>query len=372
MDSVYDLRHPEEILSPSVVLFREIVAANIDRMIEIAGGCGRLRPHCKTHKIPQVVQMQLSRGITRQKAATLAEAEMLALAGVRDIVLSYSLVGPNIDRAVRFVERFPEVQFAAIADDAEMIVLLGHAMRKAGRTIGLLLDINPGRDRTGVPLGETALELYRIIDETPGVEPAGLHLYDGHQGQSDFDERCAAVDVVWQQLLEFRDQLTKAGFSVPRLICGGSPTFPVYARYDEPTLEFSPGTLIFHDAGYGERFPDLTGFRPAALVLTRVIARPTESRVTFDVGTKGVASDPPMGQRVVLPALPDAVQVLQNEEHLVVETAFAGRWKPGDWTLAIPRHVCPTSALHQEVTVIEQGEIVDYWPVTARDRRLTI
>lgn len=369
---MYSLNSPDEILSPSLVLFRDLVDANIARMIEIAGGTARLRPHCKTHKIPQVVQMQLSHGITKQKAATLAEVEMLALVGVTDIVLSYPLIGPNIARAVTFVERFPHVQFAAVADDAEMIVRLGNAMHAKGQRIGLLLDINPGRDRTGVTIGETALELYRVIHETPGVTPAGLHLYDGHQGQTDFAARCIAVEIEWERLLGFRDQLLKEGFDVPRLICGGSPTFPVYARFDEPTLEFSPGTLLFHDAGYGERFPDLTGFTPAAMVFTRVVARPTENRITFDLGTKAVASDPPMGQRVVFPDLPDAVQVLQNEEHLVVEFSAADRWKPGDWTLGIPRHICPTSALHQAVSVVVNGDVIDHWPVTARDRRITI
>ena len=291
----------------------------------------------------QVVRLQQERGISRQKAATLAEVEMLARQGIEDIVLSYPLVGPNIQQAVELVGRFPHCRFAATADDAEMIVTLGNSMHRAGRTIGLLLDINSGRDRTGVPIGETALELYRIIQETRGIEPAGLHLYDGQQGQSDFSARCAAVDTEWERLLEFRDRLLSDGLAVPRLVCGGSPTFPVYARYSEPTLEMSPGTLIFHDAGYASRFPDLTGFTPASLLLTRVVSQPTSNRLTFDVGTKAVASDPPLGQRVVFPEIPDALQVLHNEEHLVIETESAGRWKPGDWTLVIPQHTCPTT-----------------------------
>jgi D-serine deaminase-like pyridoxal phosphate-dependent protein len=108
------------------------------------------------------------------------------------------------------------------------------------------------------------------------------------------------------------------------------------------------------------------------LVFTRVVSRPTPNRVTLDVGTKAIASDPPMGQRAVLPAIPDGVQVLHNEEHLVVETPDAGKWTVGDWLLAIPRHVCPTSALHRTVYVIDNGQQVDEWEVTSRDRKLTI
>ncbi len=119
------------------------------------------------------------------------------------------------------------------------------------------------------------------------------------------------------------------------------PTFPVYATIDDPAIELSPGTCIFHDANYGEKFADLAVFKPAALLFTRVVSRPKPDRLTLDLGSKSVASDPPMGQRVVFPALPDARQVLHNEEHLVLETPDAGKYQPGDWLLGIPRHVCP-------------------------------
>src|SRR4029453_140978 len=103
-----------------------------------------------------------------------------------------------------------------------------------------------------------------------------------------------------------------------------------------PAIELSPGTIVFHDWGYGESFPDLA-FTPAALMLTRVISRPTADRVTLDLGYKAGASDPPAGNRVLFPDLPDAKAVLQNEEHLVLETAQAHRFQPGDELWAIPR-----------------------------------
>ena len=92
----------------------------------------------------------------------------------------------------------------------------------------------------------------------------------------------------------------------------------------------------------------------------------------MDLGYKAVASDPPADRRVVIPDLPDAQLVLQNEEHLVVETSLAEKYQPGDELLAIPRHVCPTSALHKQVYVINRGKLVECWDVAARDRFLTI
>lgn len=368
----YRFAGAEEVFSPALVVFRELVEENIRTMLKIAGGAERLRPHCKTNKMAAVARMLLEQGILRHKCATFAEAEMLAEAGARDIFLGYNLVGPNIGRAVAFVERYPEVSFAVTADSPREIVQLGEAMAAAGRSIGVLLDIDPGRERTGVRVGREARELYALIDRTDGLRAEGLHLYDGHQRQRDLAERSAAVDAEWQKVAAFRDELVESGHPVPRIVCGGTPTFPVYAQMEDAAIELSPGTCVFHDAGYGEAFPDLEVFVPAAVVLTRVVSRPTAKRVTFDVGTKAVASDPPMGERVVIPEIPDAVQVIHNEEHLVVETADADRWTPGDVTVVIPRHVCPTVALYQEAVVVSQGKIVDRWTVTARDRRITI
>lgn len=372
LDSIYAIHHPEKIYSPGLVVFKELVEKNLATMIEIAGGVERLRPHCKTHKMPELTKLQLAAGIKKHKAATFAEAEMLADVGVEDIFLSYNLVGPNIARGVTFRQRYPNVKFSVTADDPSLIQELGQAMTKAGTDIDVLLDINPGRDRTGRPANQEAFELYKQIAETEGLNPAGMHLYDGHLHEKEIENRKASVNQYWAVISEFKDRLESAGYTVPKIVCGGTPTFPAYAEMNDPVIELSPGTCTFHDYSYNTHFPDLQVFTPAAAVLTRVISRPTENRVTFDVGTKGVASDPAMGTRVYLPVLPDGVQVLQNEEHLVVETDQAQQFKPGDWTLAFPRHVCPTSALYKSATVIENGEIVDEWQVVARDRCLSI
>jgi len=127
----------------------------------------------------------------------------------------------------------------------------------------------------------------------------------------------------------------------------------------------------FHDVGYRDMLPDLN-FVPAALILTRVVSRPTPDRVTVDLGYKACAADEPMGERVEFPDLLDARQVLQDEEHLVLETDRASEFVPGDELLAIPRHICPTSALHKQAYVVSNGEVVGRWDVAARDRWLTI
>jgi D-serine deaminase-like pyridoxal phosphate-dependent protein len=358
--------------SPSLVVFADQVRANIDRMIATAGSVDRLRPHCKTHKMAEVVRILLEKGVTRHKAATVAEIEMLADAGAKDISFAYNPVGPNIARVVELVRKYPDVKLFVTTDHPAPLRQLSAAVAAAGLSVGVMLDVDVGLHRTGIaPDSDAALQLYQAIEELDGLTPAGFHVYDGHQHQESLDERRAAVLSEWPKVLDLKARCEQAGLSVPELLCGGTPTFPVYAELNNPAILLSPGTGIFHDVGYGGHFQDLD-FVPAAAVITRVISRPTPDRVTLDLGNKSVAADPPTGQRVYFPDLPTAAQVIHNEEHLVLETPDAEGFQPGDVLLGIPTHICPTSALHQDVAVIDHGKLVGSWDVTARNRRITI
>ena len=133
----YQIEDVDQIISPSLVVFRETLEENLAEMVRIAGDPARLRPHCKTHKMSQVVELQLALGITRHKCATFAEAEMLVAAGVDDILLAYNLVGPNLMRAVEFLQTYPQVKFAATADHHGPIEQLAEVMQQSGLSIEL-------------------------------------------------------------------------------------------------------------------------------------------------------------------------------------------------------------------------------------------
>jgi D-serine deaminase-like pyridoxal phosphate-dependent protein len=126
--------------------------------------------------------------------------------------------------------------------------------------------------------------------------------------------------------------------------------------------------MVLFDFGYRDRFADITGFTPAAAVLTRVVSRPARNLVTLDVGTKAIAADPPAGTRCQLPGIPDAREVAHNEEHLVIETGQAERLRHGDHTWALPAHVCPTVALYPRAIIVENGRRAGEWAIAARDR----
>lgn len=365
----YQIEELSSLYSPALVVFKELVQSNIEKMVRIAGGPKRLRPHCKTHKTAQVIQMQQSAGIEKFKCATIAEADMLASCEVRDIFLAYNVVGPNIERVVDLKQHYPDITFAVTCDHETPLLELSTAATGKSVEVEVLLDVDTGLHRTGLPTGQQAAELYRRIASLPGVKPGGLHVYDGHNHQSDLVERSAAVEQVYQDATRFRDKLVASGLDVPRLVAGGTGSFPCFANHDDPALELSPGTVVFHDQGYRTMFPDLD-FEPAAFVLTRVISVQGDRSLTFDAGNKSVAADPPQANRLYFPEFPDARIVMQNEEHLVVETPQPHQRQPGDALLAIPWHICPTTALHQSMYVIEGGKLVDQWRVTARDRKL--
>jgi D-serine deaminase-like pyridoxal phosphate-dependent protein len=370
MNPAYAIQDTSAIFSPALLFYKELIRQNIARCVEIAGDAGRLRPHVKTHKTREVVALELEAGITRHKCATLAEAEMLADCGVPDVLLAYPLVGPNCGRFSRLIRAYPGSRFSVIADHPGPVADLSGVLSAAGQSADVLIDVDVGQHRTGIAPGPEAAALYEQIGRLPGLRPGGLHVYDGHNHQESFIERQSAALAQLEPVLRLHDALLKKGLPVPRMVVGGTPTFPIYARLDLPGLECAPGTCVLHDDGYGTRFADLTGFTPAALLLTRVISRPPGGRLTLDLGYKAIASDPPAGKRCLLLDVPDYRPILQNEEHLVIETPAADRYAPGDEIYAIPTHICPTCALHRQAYVIEKGRLAGTWDIVARDRML--
>jgi len=366
----YQIENVKDVPSPALLIYPERVAENIRRMISVLGGnVGRLRPHIKTHKLPELITMQMEQGITRFKCATIAEAEMLGSAGAPDVLLAYQPVGPNVARLVRLMQKFPETTFSAVVDNDRSVGEIDGAMKAARLQLGLWVDIDCGMRRTGVPPGPRAIDLYRLLTNTPGVRALGLHAYDGHIHDRDPAARAATCEAGFKPVLALRAELEIQHLPVPRIVAGGTPTFPVHARRGNE-VECSPGTCVLSDFGYSSNFPDLD-FLHAALVLTRVVSKPGGNRLCLDLGHKAIASENPH-PRVHLLDVPDARFVMHSEEHLVIETDLADRFDVGTPVYGVPWHVCPTVALHSDAFVVADGRAAEQWQVVGRARRLTI
>lgn len=368
----FTVKNIETIDSPALLFYPERIAENIRRTVAMAGGTGQLRPHIKTHKCAEVLRMQMAAGISKFKCATIAEAEMAALADAADVLLAYQPSGPRARRFVRLVEQFAlKSKFACIVDnDATMRELAGLATAATGR-LRVLVDIDCGQGRTGIPAGLRAFELYKQICAQPKLEACGLHAYDGHIHDSDFAARKRNCDEAFMPVEALRNDLIAAGMNVPAIVAGGTPTFPIHAaREKRAHLEFSPGTNILWDAGYAKAFPDLDFLIPA-VVLARVASKPGETRLCLDVGHKAVASEGPQ-PRIVFPELINSQVLMHNEEHLVVEAENGRDFKVGDALYGLPKHICPTVALYNEATVVRDGLAGERWKIAGRDRRLSI
>ncbi len=367
-DRWYKIANVDEVDSPALLVYPDRAEENIRRMIAMVGDVSRLRPHMKTHKLPEIIRMQLAHGITKFKCATIAEAEMTADCGAADVLLAHQPVGPKVQRFIQLLKKFPQTKFSTIADDAGVIRALSSACAQASVSVEVLLDIDCGMHRTGIMPGPKVVELYQLLCTLPGLKPGGLHAYDGHIRESDPAKRAEICHAAFAPVNALRQKLLNGGLPVPRVVAGGTPTFPIHAR--DKDVECSPGTCVFWDAGYGAKCPEMD-FLNAALVLTRVVSKPGGNRLCLDLGHKAIASENPHPRAVFL-NLPDAQAVSHSEEHLVVETERAGEIELGACIYGVPWHVCPTVALHSEAIIVRGGGARERWGVVGRNRRLTV
>ena len=153
----YKIENVAELATPALVVYPDRVDENLRRMIALAGGVGRLRPHVKTHKMPDVVRRKLALGITKFKCATIAEAEMVAQCGAPDVLLAYQAVGPNAARLARLATTYSATRFSAVADDRDAVRDLSTAVAAAGANVEVLLDLDVGMHRSGIRAGPEAL-----------------------------------------------------------------------------------------------------------------------------------------------------------------------------------------------------------------------
>ena len=364
----FAIANAESIASPALLLYPDRIEKNLQRMITMAGGVDRLRPHVKTHKLPQVIALKRAAGIRRFKASTIAEAEMTAAAGGEDILLAYQPVGTNIERLAELMRRFPQTRFATLVDDASNLAAIARVAAERGAVFELYVDLNVGMNRTGIAPGEAAASLYRTLCSTSGLKAGGLHAYDGHLHEPDPAVLAKAAEQAFAPVWKLRDQLCAEGLSVPRVIASGTPTFALLAQHDD--VEVGAGTTVLWDWGQTETSPQHQ-FLNAAVLFCRVVSKPQPDLLCIDLGHKAVASEMPH-PRVKLIGLEDAVAVTHSEEHLVVRSSRAASYKVGDVVYGIPRHICPTVALQSEVWAVRDGLAAERWPVVARARRITV
>lgn len=363
----FEVNEIEKLDSPALIVFPSRVKRNIETAISMVGDVSLLRPHAKTNKSPDVARLMLDAGIKKFKCATIAEAEMLGQCGAPDVLLSYQPIGPKVHRFIAVIKKYPATSYSCLVDNAAAAEFMAAAFAAAGITVNVFLDLNIGQNRTGIVPGAAAAELYKLCSQLKGMRILGLHAYDGHMRASDLAERTAQCEAAFAPVRSMQEKLIAEGFPLPIIVAGGSPSFPIHAK--RGNVECSPGTFVYWDKGYSDLCPE-QDFLPAAVLVSRVISLPSNSKICIDLGHKSVSAENEITRRVFFPQAPGLVPLGQSEEHLVLEAEEGHAFHIGDVLYGIPFHVCPTVALYERAITIEDGAVTGEWMNEARDRRI--
>jgi D-serine deaminase-like pyridoxal phosphate-dependent protein len=357
--------------TPRVVIDRAIVARNIRRMAQSAAAAGvSLRPHTKTHKMPEIARLQLAAGSPGIQVAKLGEAQVMADAGIADILVGYPIVGA--EKLARLGALAERATISISLDSYEAAVGVAEAARRAGAQIRLLVEVDTGLRRVGVEPA-AALDLAVRIAALPGLEFVGFLTHEGHvytaaQNPGEMERLTVeACRVVVELAASARDLGLPAGV----VSVGASGT----ARFDfgvPGVTEVRPGTYVFNDLTQIE-LGAATEADVAACVIATIVSRPARDRAILDAGTKTLTSD----QRIVASSQksfgrvlgePDTWLVRASEEHGVLGLREESKLRVGDRVAIVPNHICPVINLHDDVLVAEGDALVDTWRVAARGR----
>jgi D-serine deaminase-like pyridoxal phosphate-dependent protein len=368
-DSRYGLSALDDVLTPALLLYPEIIASNIERTLDLLGGnADRWRVHIKTAKLSYTLRMLIERGIRNFKCATTLELLVACRSGAQDVLFAHPAVGANARRVRDIADQFPQVRISVLAENERQVE------QWRGSRVGVFLDMNPGMDRTGIEQrhSDKVVELVGAIGRLR-LEFRGLHYYDGHYGSLEQVERIAAAHAGYERLVKVVHEIERSGMVVPEVITAGTPTFPAslsFAGFRTGSFLYrvSPGTVVYCDATTMVQLPSEYGYRPAVLVLTRVVSQPRPGIVTCDAGHKAVSADAGVPTCVVV-GHPGLTPLSPSEEHLPMAVQ-AGTAAPqvGEALYLLPRHVCPTVNNFDCALLVQDGEVKSVEKVSARGR----
>ena len=363
-----------EVDTPALIVELDAFERNIARMAEKVAAmraCGgnpalQLRPHAKTHKSPDIAARQVAAGAAGVCVQKVAEAEALVDGGITDVLVSNEVVGRSkLERLAALARR---ATIAVCVDHPDNARALSAAMVAAGATIDVLVEIDVGAGRCGVPPGEPAAALAQQVAALPGLRFAGLQAYHGSaQHLRTVAERQQAIGGAVAKAAQTRALVEALGIPVPRITGAGTGTFELEGASGVYT-ELQAGSYIFLDADYarnraasGSTFAE---FEHSLFILATVMSRPVPGRAVCDVGHKASSSD--SGYPTV-PDIEGASYVGASDEHGVLrldrpEVALA----IGDKVRLIPGHCDPTVNLHDWFVGVRNGRVESLWPVSGR------
>jgi D-serine deaminase-like pyridoxal phosphate-dependent protein len=355
----------DSVLTPALLIDRERVQHNIDTTLRVLGGnAKRWRPHVKTAKLGYVMRMLCAAGVRQFKCATTLELKTACESGAEDVLVAYPLMGANARRALEIAREYPKVRVSVLVEDREQVE------QWRGQAVGIFIDVNPGMNRTGIG-DENREEIAGLCQAVvaAGLKLRGLHYYDGHMTEADFEQRCAMAHRGYRRLMQV---VVELGRAVEEVITAGTPAFACSLSFegfaDAPFIHrVSPGTIVYGDATSLGQLPSKFGYLPAAVVLSRLVSQPATAMITCDAGHKTVSADAGVPTCVVM-GHPEITPLRPSEEHLPMKVEGSVVPGRGDFLYLLPKHICPTVNNFDHAVIVSAGKTVAVEPVNARGR----
>lgn len=345
--------------SPQLLIDLDVVDANLQRMFTAGHERGvAVRVHFKSLKCGGLARYIAAAGANGFLCAKLNEAEVLADAGLADLLVANQIIGPKkLDRLADLARR---AKVSVCVDDPKNVDELAQAARKAGTTIGVLVEVDIGMKRCGVEPGEPALALARHIQASPGLRFMGLQGYDGHlQLLPDPEDRRRQCLESLEKLVGTRRLIERAGIHVEVVTGAGTGTWEFVSSFEGVT-EIQPGSFVLMDCAYHTVRPE---FGCALSIWSTVISR-RPGWYVLDAGSKAISRD--FGTPIIKDRSADKVLKL-SEEHTKVEL-HDGELQIGAHVEVIPAHCCATMNLHRNCVAVRRGRVEAFWPIEASGR----
>lgn len=355
---------PDGLATPALVVDPEVLDRNISRMAEASQSQGfELRPHAKAHKCAQIADRQLRAGARGLSVATISEAEAFARSGVDDLFIAYP-VWLDDDKARRLRRLADNVALRVGVESAEGAQRLGKAVCGSARPVEVLIEVDSGSRRTGVQPA-AAGEVGKAAADA-GLDVVGVFTFPGHGYGHDAQARERAARDEDRTLGEAAEVLRDLGLDV-HVVSGGST--PTVGRWQPGAVnELRPGVYVFNDAT--QLAIGTCGVEDLALLAAAtVISVPAPDRFVLDVGSKVLGSDRSswVTGHGYLPQYPQGSITGLWEHHAVVRLPEGVRGpRLGSVAAVVPNHICTPVNLADELLVVQDGEVVDRWQVTAR------
>jgi D-serine deaminase-like pyridoxal phosphate-dependent protein len=355
--------------TPALLVDWDRLQANITRMQKTADDAGvKLRPHTKTHKTPAIAHLQLRAGASGITVAKLGEAEVMAAAGVDDILIAYPLQGAQ--KMARLLNLAERIRVRTSLDSMKVASDISEAASKRGRKIPVLVEVDTGLHRVGLAPGEGVRNFVRDLVKLPGVEFAGLLTHAGHGYGSQTIDQVAEVGKQEGELMAESAELIRAdGIEVREVSVGSTPTAPFAARVKGVT-EIRPGNYVFYDTSQ-LALHSCTPDDCALTILATVVVRHSD-RLVFDAGSKALSSDrlgPGATTFGAVKNFPHLEIWRLSEEHASVRPTGDGPLPEiGDTVEILPNHACSVMNLHDKFYALRGDQVIGEFAISGRGK----